>query len=817
MAPTLLKKASQQFIRLSSCDSKNIFEPSPGPESNIAEGSDTQSTRRFRNGTSKRWAPFRGAETSKNANGFPEEHSKACLLFRSVRRPEHATRSPDAKEVLLMRKLRLHPSAMASNSTLVVRNSQKRARSSLQLVNPTPSTGLITPPSSEASDTLTAPEEKTTAETSIESSTQPNWEILDRRYNRRNPWTRSSPEGRALSTIPEAVVVQTRPTIATVERASAAKIFLETYFNELLYKPNTRALRSQYLESQLCNYLLMTPEEKDKIRVQYRRQETCYLRELRAMRAGSLVYHGKQDSALLVNNYEPLQILGKGSFGVVRLVREKPAPGHAFPGQVYAMKVIRKTEMLRNCQEGHLRAERDFLVASEGSQWAVPLIASFQDSANLYLVMEYMPGGDFLGLLIRHNILLEPVAQFYIAEMILAIEEVHRLNFIHRDIKPDNFLISATGHLKISDFGLAFDDHWSHDAAYYNTHRYSLVRRLNIDINGDETDQKGSKDLLKHLEWYQSLVSGLDRHGKHPLASNEDLRSLIGWRNRHGNRTGARSVVGTSQYMAPEVVLSQKYDGRRHFWQKKDVNRRNKTLLKTFLFPNSPLVSEKCRDLISRLLQEKDVRLCSTRYQVKYRDSFKNYVFPDNAEDIKAHRWFRNTPWDRLQSMPPPFTPNLKSDDDAHYFDESEPFEDWSESIPSGVFLNSEEVKELLFGFDPHVHTKAMELIKIPFDAAKLRSIDRDIDASKELQPSEKATLKQFIRFYGHKERKRPRDMLLRDKETKKTSLRIRKETAFMGYTWRRMRPGGYIDKKATGLHEMGESQLPAPSIDAEC
>lgn len=64
--------------------------------------------------------------------------------------------------------------------------------------------------------------------------------------------------------------------------------------------------------------------------------------------------------------------------------------------------------------------------------------------------MEYMPGGDFLGLLIRHNVLQEDVARFYIAEMILAVEEVHRLRFIHRDIKPDNFLITASGHLKIT-------------------------------------------------------------------------------------------------------------------------------------------------------------------------------------------------------------------------------------------------------------------------------------------------------------------------------------------------------------------------------
>ena len=114
--------------------------------------------------------------------------------------------------------------------------------------------------------------------------------------------------------------------------------------------------------------------------------------------------------------------------------------------------------------------------------------------------MEYMPGGDFLGLLIRENILHEAVARFYIAEMILAVEEAHRLKFIHRDIKPDNFLISATGHLKISDFGLAFDGHWSHDASYYNFHRYNLVRKLGIKVVGDEIDQKESREFHTQLE-----------------------------------------------------------------------------------------------------------------------------------------------------------------------------------------------------------------------------------------------------------------------------------------------------------------------------
>lgn len=110
------------------------------------------------------------------------------------------------------------------------------------------------------------------------------------------------------------------------------------------------------------------------------------------------------------------------------------------PKQVYAMKVIRKSDMLRSSQEGHLHVERDFLVASENHRWVVPLISGVQDNHNLCLVMEYMVGGDFLGLLLREGILDEGVAQWYSTETILCVEEAHEINWIHRDVKLDNFL-----------------------------------------------------------------------------------------------------------------------------------------------------------------------------------------------------------------------------------------------------------------------------------------------------------------------------------------------------------------------------------------
>lgn len=176
--------------------------------------------------------------------------------------------------------------------------------------------------------------------------------------------------------------------------------------------------------------------------------------------------------------------------------------------------------------------------------------------------MDYMPGGDFLGLLIRDNTLSEATTKWYVAEMILCIEEAHALLWIHRDVKPDNFLISASGHLKISDFGLAFDGHWSHDQAYFNNHRHSLLSKLGIHINGDTLDKAEAKKLSSAVKDTDVTIPSRDRHEKRST----DRERILNWRNRWSNRSLARSVVGTSQYMAPEVVRGELYDGRCDWW-----------------------------------------------------------------------------------------------------------------------------------------------------------------------------------------------------------------------------------------------------------
>lgn len=163
------------------------------------------------------------------------------------------------------------------------------------------------------------------------------------------------------------------PTVITAEKAAAAKIALETYYNETLSQPSQREMRLRLLESELWHMGDVVPTvEKNRLKNHFYRSESDHLRQIRAMRTRSIkaLCEGRTAPASDCHDYQVVKALSKGSFGIVRLVRERARPGdEPCDRKVYAMKVIRKSGMLRTCQEGHLRAERDFLVASEGSRW----------------------------------------------------------------------------------------------------------------------------------------------------------------------------------------------------------------------------------------------------------------------------------------------------------------------------------------------------------------------------------------------------------------------------------------------------------------
>merc|ERR1711966_376816 len=153
-------------------------------------------------------------------------------------------------------------------------------------------------------------------------------------------------------------------------------------------------------------------------------------------------------------DFESLSVIGRGAFGEVRLVRRKPGNSRGETG-VYALKSMKKEVMVMKNQVGHVRAERDALAAADDeNRWLTALHYSFHGEEQLYMVMEFLPGGDLMSLLMKEDTFNEEATRFFMAEAAHAISCVHALGYIHRDIKPDNFLIDARGHLRLTDLGL---------------------------------------------------------------------------------------------------------------------------------------------------------------------------------------------------------------------------------------------------------------------------------------------------------------------------------------------------------------------------
>jgi serine/threonine protein kinase len=159
------------------------------------------------------------------------------------------------------------------------------------------------------------------------------------------------------------------------------------------------------------------------------------------------------------------------------------------------MKSLRKSEMIKRDQLAHVKAERDILAESTKTPWVVQLYFSFQDSINLYLIMEFLPGGDLMTMLIKYDTFSEDVTRFYIAECAAAINAIQQLGYVHRDIKPDNLLIDRGGHIKLSDFGLATGFHRTHDSSFYQQLKSAdaggIIRNTpkNIDLTFSRQDQ----------------------------------------------------------------------------------------------------------------------------------------------------------------------------------------------------------------------------------------------------------------------------------------------------------------------------------------
>lgn len=157
----------------------------------------------------------------------------------------------------------------------------------------------------------------------------------------------------------------------------------------------------------------------------------------------------RPDKSLTLDDFQVMKVLGKGAYGKVMLVTRKNEEA-----QVYAMKKLQKEHIVKRNQVEHTKTERQVLETAS-HPFIVTLHWAFQTPKTLYMVLEYCPGGELFFHLSRAGRFPEPRCKFYAAELVLAIGYLHSLNVIYRDLKPENVLLDAEGHVKLTDFGLS--------------------------------------------------------------------------------------------------------------------------------------------------------------------------------------------------------------------------------------------------------------------------------------------------------------------------------------------------------------------------
>ena len=345
----------------------------------------------------------------------------------------------------------------------------------------------------------------------------------------------------------------------------------------------------------------------------------------------------KKRQKISIFDFVPIKIIGKGAFGEVRLCKYIPTD------DIVAIKKMKKEEMHKKNQVLHVRAERDVLSEAK-NQWIVELKFSFQDQNYLYLGMEYLPGGDLMTLLMARDILPEQDAKFYAAEMVLAIESVHDMGCIHRDLKPDNVLIGKDGHIKLSDFGLSK----KLDAF--------LDKNNKLIFNQDNKTLKNNNSNLSYAEQFRIF---------------KNMKSKK-------RREKAFSTVGTPDYIAPEVFKQKGYGQEIDWWSLGVIMFEMMIGYPPFYSDNSTETCKKILDWENHLEIRPEANISKEAVDILKRliNDPEKRLGRNGADEIKQHPYFKNVDWKHIkETMIPPFIPELKGPFDTKYFDEYEEIE----------------------------------------------------------------------------------------------------------------------------------------------
>ena len=293
-------------------------------------------------------------------------------------------------------------------------------------------------------------------------------------------------------------------------------------------------------------------------------------------------------------DFEPLRCLGKGTFGTVLLVKQRTT------GRLYAQKQFKKATLtVHKRLVEQTKTERSILESVNRHPFVVKLFYAFQDHEKLYLILEYAQGGELFTHLASERMFSEEVASFYMAEMVLALEHLHRnLGVVYRDLKPENCLLDTEGHLLLTDFGLS-------------------------KVAVDENDK-------------------------------------------------CNSVLGTVEYMAPEVIQGHKYGMAVDWWSFGALGFDLLSGAPPFQGPNHAKTQEKIikSKIVMPYFFSTDAKDLLTRLLRKDPSKRLGANMPKDMGLIKKHRFFRKIDWKALarREVEPPIQPFITDPELAENF-----------------------------------------------------------------------------------------------------------------------------------------------------
>uniref|UniRef100_A0A914WKZ2 non-specific serine/threonine protein kinase n=1 Tax=Plectus sambesii TaxID=2011161 RepID=A0A914WKZ2_9BILA len=307
------------------------------------------------------------------------------------------------------------------------------------------------------------------------------------------------------------------------------------------------------------------------------------------------------------DDFETIRLVSNGAYGAVYLVR------HRETRQRFALKKMSKQSLMLRNQIDQVYAERDILTFTD-NPFVVSFYGSFETKHHLCMLMEYVEGGDCAALLKNAGTLPADLTRLYIAETVLAIEYLHSYGIVHRDMKPDNLLITAMGHIKLTDFGLS---------------KIGLMNRTTLVYEG-----------------------GLD------VADTQQFKD--------------KQLCGTPEYIAPEVILRQGYGKPVDWWalgvilyeflvgivpfigntpEELFAN----VISEDIVFPtDEEAMSEEAEDLVRHLLEKNPLERLGTL---------------NGAAEVSVHPFFKGLDFNSLLRQKAEFVPRLENEEDTSYFD----------------------------------------------------------------------------------------------------------------------------------------------------